>query len=135
MLCSGSLYGRGQTMSTAQKVSRGFHRLAVFLAAIPLVLGGAEPAASQAKKPTLYVDKIDRAGNEVFVTYNYETQHPPDPEDVLQVARAQCRRLGYANAARSSDPTLRQCTAIGPGAICMRERATDNFSCIVASTN
>ena len=40
MLCSGSLYGRGQTMSTAQRVSRAFHRLALFLAAIPLLLGG-----------------------------------------------------------------------------------------------
>jgi hypothetical protein len=27
-------------MSTAQRVSRGFHRLALFLAAIPLLLGG-----------------------------------------------------------------------------------------------
>ena len=27
-------------MSTAKGVSRGFHRLAVFLAAIPLLLGG-----------------------------------------------------------------------------------------------
>jgi len=130
-----SLLSGARSMSASQRVSRGFHRLAVFLAAIPLVLGGGAPAAPQAKKPTLYVDKIDLGGNEVFVTYTYETQHPPDPEDVLQVARAQCRRLGYANAARSSDPTLRQCTAFGPGAICMRERATDNFSCIAASTN
>ena len=27
-------------MSTAQRVSRGFHRLALFLAALPLLLGG-----------------------------------------------------------------------------------------------
>ena len=27
-------------MSTAKRVRRGFHRLAVFLAAIPLLLGG-----------------------------------------------------------------------------------------------
>ena len=30
----------GAPMSTAKRVSRGFHRLAVFLAAIPLLLGG-----------------------------------------------------------------------------------------------
>jgi hypothetical protein len=31
-------------MSTAQRVSRGFHRLALFLAAIPLLVGGAASA-------------------------------------------------------------------------------------------
>jgi hypothetical protein len=88
------------------------------------------PAAPQEQRPTLYVDKIDLGESEVFVTYNHETREPPHPDDVLDVARAQCRRMGYIDAVRSTDPTLRQCMAIGPGAICMRERATDNFTCM-----
>jgi len=54
----------------------------------------------------------------------------------LQVARAQCRQDGYADAAMGSYPTLRQCTAVNTyGGTCARERATDSFSCRGASTN
>jgi hypothetical protein len=34
-----ALYGMGQSMSASQRVSRGFHRLGLFLAAIPLLTG------------------------------------------------------------------------------------------------
>jgi hypothetical protein len=34
-----SLRGRGKIMSAAQRLSRGFHRLGFFLAAIPLIVG------------------------------------------------------------------------------------------------
>ena len=123
-------------MSTAQRVSRGFHRLGLCLMVIPLVAAGV-PLAPQAKKPTLYVDKVERGSvGEVIVIYNYQTQFPPDPEEVLQVARAQCRQDGYADAAMGSYPTLRQCTAVNTcGGTCARERATDSFSCRGASTN
>jgi hypothetical protein len=80
----------------------------------------------------LYVDKIERGTDEVFVTYSYQTGLPPDFDEVLQVALAQCRRLGFHNAVRSTDPTLRQCTAVGSyGGACMRESATGNFCCTV----
>jgi hypothetical protein len=114
-------------MATSQRVSRGFHRLVIFLAAIPLLASA--PAAPQAKGPTLYVDKIDIIKGEVFVTYSYVTDSPPYPEDVLEVARAQCRRSGYANAVRSEEPTVRQCISVPTGPACVRERATDNFTC------
>jgi len=46
------------------------------------------------------------------------------------------RRLGYGNAVKSSDPTLRQCLAVTTiGANCVRGSATDNFSCTGASAN
>jgi hypothetical protein len=99
-----------------------------------ILLTGEALAAPQAKKSTLYVDKIERGTDEVFLTYSYQTGFPPDFDDVLQVALAQCRRLGFHNAVRSADPTLRQCLATAVyGGVCMRESATDNFCCTVAN--
>jgi hypothetical protein len=88
-------------------------------------------AAQEAKKPTLYVDKIETNEDEVFVIYSYQTGFPPDTAEILQVALAQCRRLGFHNAVRSEDPTIRQCLATSIyGGACTRERATDNFCCM-----
>jgi hypothetical protein len=99
-----------------------------FVLCLAVTLGEAF-AAEEAKKPTLYVDSIERGDDEVFITYSYRTGSPPDSAEIFQVALAQCRHLGFHNAVRSPDPTLRKCTAIGPGAVCMRESATDNFCC------
>ncbi len=74
-------------------------------------------AAQEAKKPTLYVDKIETNEDEVFVIYSYQTGFPPDTAEILQVALAQCRRLGFHNAVRSEDPTIRQCLAMQIGVI------------------
>jgi len=88
-------------------------------------------AAQEAKKPTLYVDKIETNEDEVFVIYSYQTGFPPDTAEILQVALAQRRRLGFHNAVRSEDPTIRQCLATSIyGGACTRERATDNFCCM-----
>lgn len=98
------------------------HCLALVLAARDTL------AAQQAKKPTLYIDKIETGTDEVFVIYSYQTGFPPDADDVMQVARAQCRRLGFRNVERSADPTLRQCTAIGTvGAACYRGTGDGQF--------
>jgi hypothetical protein len=87
-------------------------------------------ALAQQKRPTLYVDKIEIGNAEIDVTYSYVSGFPPDPDEVLQVAGAQCRRLGYDKAVRSSDPTLRRCLSVNTiGGGCAREAATDNFGC------
>jgi len=99
--------------------------------------GGCAPRSTGEKTNAVCGDKVERGSvGEVIVIYNYQTQFPPDPEELLQVARAQCRQDGYADAAMGSYPTLRQCTAVNTyGGTCARERATDSFSCRGASTN
>jgi hypothetical protein len=52
-------------MSTAQRVSRGFHRLAIFLATIPLVIGtilSLGVAVQQANEEEAYQQKVVCAG-------------------------------------------------------------------------
>ena len=106
------------------------------VAVIALTLAAGDAIADpQTKKPTLYVEQIEDGKGEVFVTYAYQTGLPPDPEDVLELAQARCRRMGYANAVRSGDPTVHQCLAVTTiSAQCVRERATDNFACTAASS-
>jgi len=76
------------------------------------------------------LENLSRDTAEVFVSYVYQTGHPPDADDLLSAACAQCRRMGYAKAVRSVSPTLKQCIAFGTSrATCVREMATDKFSC------
>jgi hypothetical protein len=74
------------------------------------------------------LDKFDSGNAEVFVSYVYQTGHPPNADALLRVARAQCKRLGYADAIRSTNSTLKQCIGTS-GAVCMREMATASFDC------
>ena len=76
------------------------------------------------------LENLRRGTAEVFVSYIYQAGHPPDVGDLLTVARAQCRRMGYTDAVRNLDPTLKQCIAFAAsGAMCVREMATDSFHC------
>jgi hypothetical protein len=86
------------------------HLLAIAALSLSMLAAGyghADPSATTKPKPTLYVDQIDEGKGEVFVTYSYQTRFPPDAAEVLDVARARCRRMGFADASRTLDPTLR----------------------------
>jgi len=60
---------------------------ALFLAVIPCA-----PAVSESQQPThygtLYVDQIDQRERDVFITYSYATNFPPNPDEILAVAHA-----------------------------------------------
>jgi hypothetical protein len=73
-------------------------------------------------------DNFDSGNAEVFVSYVYQTGHPPNADALLRVAREQCKRSGYADAIRSTNPTLKQCIGTS-GAVCMREMGTASFDC------
>jgi len=76
------------------------------------------------------LDNPSRDTADVFVSYVYQTGHPPDANDLLTAARAQCRIMGYTDAVRRLSPTLKQCIAFGQSdAMCEREMATDSFEC------
>jgi hypothetical protein len=76
------------------------------------------------------LDNLSRGTAGVFISYVYQTDHPPDADDLLPVARAQCRRMGYMDAVRSLDPTSKQCLTLSTsGAMCMRKMATQRFDC------
>jgi hypothetical protein len=118
--------GNDLPASTFEAVLKG-HAYRIRPWAAELVEGSFDMAKHQRERLCLtYLDRAPATGGRSARAWG---------PDVQQVARAQCRRMGYANAARSSDPTLRQCLEVpalgAPGMplICMRERATDNFSC------
>jgi hypothetical protein len=76
------------------------------------------------------LDNLSRGTADVFISYVYQTGHAPDADDLLPVARAKCRSMGYTDAIRSLDPTSAQCLTLSTsGAKCMRKMATQRFDC------
>ena len=83
-------------MSTAQRVSRGFHRLALFLAAIPLLVGGAIAEGycpgernCQLTPKTVLATKVWKAC--VFDSMAVQIRHTHDLNAAAEAAFAACK--------------------------------------------
>jgi hypothetical protein len=106
-------------MSTGQRVSRGFHRLALFLAAIPLLLGGSL---------SVYIafdlaNRLWEQHQKLLCAHEHVAGQKPDENVFDQFDTVKLKQIGCSNSddtvtvgeARNPPPNLNWFAAFGSG--------------------